>query len=203
MNACIVVDCVKMTVNLQTEWMDVQIELMKSIKGYEFSNYDKKNGFVEYQSKDCENGKGLLRAYVNDNLKADKVNVKSLEETIGSKKYENYEQVLLLANGFTARTKDMIQSEESLSGLTEKNNFFSNTDIQLGIQKVTQELCRRKCGKFPQKESDCVGLTDSGYTCEVRRISDDAVFHAQMGWQQLLYGDYRDLICIKRGKNIK
>ena len=38
------------------------------------------------------------------------------------------------------------------------------------------------------------------YACDIRRISDDADFHAQRGWKQLLYSDYKNILLIKRGK---
>ena len=200
MKVYIIIECVKMPVKLKTEWMDVHIELQKTLRGFEFSKYDKKKGVVDYLSVNDEEKRRLLRVFVSDKLKADKVDVRSLEETIGSKEYEKFDQVQLLAKGFTVRSKDLIRSEEFLSGLTENNRTFSVPDIRLAIQNVSQELCTKKCGSYPQRESDCRSLAGGVYTCDIRRISDDADFHARMGWLQLLYGDYKDLLLIKREK---
>ena len=197
-----IIERVKMPVKLKTKWMDVHIELLKTLRGYEFNKYDRKNGVIDYLSKDDEKGRKLLRVFVDDKLRADKVDVRSLEETIGYKEDEKFDQVLLLAEGFTARSKELIQSEEFLSWLTENNRAFNVTDLYLGIQNVCQELCIEKCGSYPLRESDCKGIKKGVYACDIRRISDDADFHARMGWKKLLYGDYKDLLLIKRGKKI-
>ena len=189
-----------MPVDFKTDWMGVHVELLKTLRGYEFSKYDKENGVVDYLSKDDAKGRGLLRVFVDDKLKADKVDVRSLEGTIGSKEDEKFDQVTLLAKGFTVRSKELIQSEEFISGLTENNRAFNVTDIHLAVQNVTQELCIEKCGSYPQKKSDCKGIKKGVYACDIRRISDDADFHAQRGWKQLLYSDYKNILLIKRGK---
>jgi len=192
--------CKDMALKIKTEWMDVHLEILKNIKGYEFSKYDKENGVIDYLSNEGEKGLRLIKVFVDDKLHAEKVDLRCLEKTMGSNEDEKFDQVTLLAEGFTNRSRELIQSEEFLSGLTESNRAFNVTDIHLAVQNVTQELCIEKCGSYPQKKSDCKGIKKGVYACDIRRISDDADFHAQRGWKQLLYGDYKDLLLIKRGK---
>jgi len=65
-------------------------------------------------------------------------------------------------------------------------------------RKLVDSLCRAKCGKVPQRESDCDGFSDDGYSCEVRRISDDASFHLNHMWLSLLLRDTQRLYMLQR-----
>jgi len=65
------------------------------------------------------------------------------------------------------------------------------------INNHIDDLCRKKCGAVPLKESDCKARFKEA-SCEVRLISDDASFHYGLGWMDLLKNDLRKLLSMKK-----
>lgn len=57
------------------------------------------------------------------------------------------------------------------------------------------------CGRIPVNEKDCKGYKDGKYICPVRRISDNADFHAERGWLWLLKKDFSRLIKLRKERN--
>ena len=75
---------------------------------------------------------------------------------------------------------------------------FGFIEVLSAIQKKTFDLCKIKCGKVPETEDDCKGKKGRTYTCDIRRISDDATFHATMKWKTVLLEDFNHLCEIER-----
>ena len=73
----------------------------------------------------------------------------------------------------------------------------SSENLILVIDNAINDLCKRKCGGVPLKESDCKGQLDRA-PCKVRSISDDALFHYGRGWIGLLNNDFRQLLSMKK-----
>jgi hypothetical protein len=73
-----------------------------------------------------------------------------------------------------------------------KHNF-SLSEIISAIHVKTSELCKLKCGKAPETREDCKGKNGRKYTCDIRRISDDATFHVSMKWKDVLLEDFNNL----------
>jgi hypothetical protein len=72
-------------------------------------------------------------------------------------------------------------------------NNFSLVELLSAVQMKTVKLCQIKCGKAPEKREDCKGKKGREYFCDIRRISDDATFHATMKWKEVLQEDFNNL----------
>jgi hypothetical protein len=73
----------------------------------------------------------------------------------------------------------------------------TSENMILIINNSIDDLCRKKCGAVPLKESDCKDRFKEA-PCKVRSISDDAFFHYGLGWMDLLKNDLRKLLSIKK-----
>ena len=70
-------------------------------------------------------------------------------------------------------------------------------NIILTINGCVNTLCRTRCGAIPLKESDCKGRVKESL-CRVRSISDDALFHFERGWIDLMKNDLRQLLSMNK-----
>lgn len=70
-------------------------------------------------------------------------------------------------------------------------------NLVLKINDCINCLCTTKCGAVPLQEDDCKGHV-KGKPCRVRSISDDALFHYERGWIDLLKNDLRQLLSLDR-----
>ncbi|HEX9262550.1 MAG TPA: hypothetical protein VF893_08495 [Candidatus Bathyarchaeia archaeon] len=74
---------------------------------------------------------------------------------------------------------------------------ISSENVVLTINECVNALCKTKCGLVPMAESDCKGYLKER-PCRVRSISDDALFHFERGWMDLLRNDLRQLLSMNK-----
>ena len=68
--------------------------------------------------------------------------------------------------------------------------------IYLQLNNYIDRLCKAKCGKIPEAESDCQS------DCKIRVISDNASFHFENGWLRLLKNDFKQLLALQKSKKV-
>jgi hypothetical protein len=182
-----------MEVELKSDWQGVQVELLKTLHGYEFKDLNDEAGYVDYVAKG-DNERKLLRVVVGPKHRASKAFVSTVENTLDKIKDDGYAEVTIMAKSFTSSSIRMIGEEDDLDMISPDQSLHSTTDVYGAIHNVTASLCEKKCGGLPETEEDCKGLVDREYRCDVRRVSDDSDFHARMGWLHLLMSDFTRLI---------
>ena len=116
-------------------------------------------------------------------------------------KHEDYEKGVLISERFSkAAEREMDQR-----GIQMVSNactpLFKPQRLYLTIQDCVDDLCEAKCGHIPKKESDCKGYSEGHYSCKIRLISDDAVFHFERGWMPLLQNDLIQLLALQMSMN--
>lgn len=185
-------------VRLKPEWLDVGVELFKAIYGYEMAGVNKDVGSLDYVVEDEEGGKKLLMVLVDSKYKASRCDVRKLDRTLEFLEEEDFDEITLVGQDFTSVTESRINRDDSLDYVSEESEVFSIMELLSAVQMLTQELCIEKCGKYPTSSEECTGYEDGRYTCGIRRMSDDSYFHAKMGWSQLLYKDFENLVQYKR-----
>lgn len=189
-----------MEVELRSDWLVDQIELMKTLHGYEMKEINKEIGSIDYVADD-DQGEKLLRVLISSGLNAGKADFNTTTKIVESLEKEGYEEITIIAEDFTEASLRILEENEI--------NYFSPTvkprysvfELMEAIQRLTHELCRAKCGIVPAREVDCKGYQEGEYTCPVRVVSDNADFHAERGWQGLLKRDFSQLIDIKKEMN--
>jgi hypothetical protein len=67
--------------------------------------------------------------------------------------------------------------------------YYLVSELAYAVLRKIMKLCKEKCGKIPRSDVDCVGFQVGDYSCVIRRVSDDATFHAEMKWSSVLGQD--------------
>ena len=190
-----------MEAELKSGWLVTQIELLKTLHGYEKKGVNNKIGCIDYVASDGDENK-LLRVVIDPKLNISKAYTDTIRSTKELLENENYGDAVILAEKVSQGAKKLIREEESLDYISPALvHPYSPSELIYAIQKKTGELCKLRCGKVPKTESDCKGYQDGEYTCPVRRISDNADFHAERGWLELLMNDFSQLVGLQREMN--
>jgi len=180
-------------VELKSNWQDTQVELLKSLHGYEFKDLNDETGYLDYVAEGEGDERKLLRVVVGPKYHASKAFVKTVEDTLKELEDE-YDEATLVAKSFTSSSKRLAGEEDALEMISSREAFHSTIEVYGAIQNLVASHCETKCGGLPKNEEDCEGLVDGEYLCEVRRISDDSDFHVNMGWLPMLMNDFSRII---------
>lgn len=187
-----------MEVELNSDWLVTQIELLKSLHGYEMKEVNDEIGSVDYVASGADHDKKLLRAIIDPKVNISKANTDTIRTTINFLQDEDYDEAIILAEELTQGAESLIREKKNLKYISTRLKYpYSISELIYAIQKKTMELCKLRCGKVPRTERDCKGYQNNEYTCPVRRISDDADFHAERKWLQLLMNDFSKLVAIQ------
>ena len=189
----------KMEVEFKSDWLATQIELLKALHGYAKDRIDEKVGSVDYVASGDIHGKKLLRVIITKKSDVSRAFTDTIRATIKFLKDEEYDEGVILAEEFTQGATNLLRNESHLDFISMREEHkYSISELLEAIQKYSVELCILRCGKVPESENDCQGYRDREYSCSIRRISDDADFHAERGWLQLLINDFSRLIKLRR-----
>ncbi len=183
-----------MEIELKTDWQMHTVELMKTIHGYEDPEYNDEVGSVDFITNE-EDQKKLMRALVDEDGSSGTGYMNKVNQTIEEVLDSEIDEALILADRFTSSARRLMKENENVDYVS--SNFtpsYRVSDLVYAIQKKTMRLCEKKCGKVPESKDDCKGIEEDGYACHVRRISDDATFHAQMKWKEVLLEDFNKLV---------
>jgi hypothetical protein len=187
-----------MEVELKSDWQELQVELLKSLHGYEFKDVNDETGYVDYVAEGEGDERKLLRVIVGPKHHASRAFVRTVEDTLEKLDKGEFDEAKLVAKSFTSSSKILVGDKDDLEMISPNESFHSTAEVYGAIQGLTASLCETKCGGFPKTKEDCKGLVDGKYSCDVRRVSDDADFHYRMGWLHLLMNDFSRLIELQR-----
>jgi hypothetical protein len=182
-----------MQIDDNSNWMRPTIELIKCLEDTNKPSVNEDVGSIDYII-DNDKKKKLIRALVDENRKLAPAFVDTIRATVEELEEEKYDEAVILSKRITKAGHKIVTQQENLNVITPnmKNNF-SLIEIMSAIHAKTRELCKIKCGKPPEKREDCKGKKGMKYICDIRRISDDATFHATMKWKNVLLEDFNNL----------
>ena len=192
-----------MEIELKTDWQIQTVELMKTIHGYKDPEYNDEVGSLDFMTEEEDQTK-LMRALVDENGRSGTGYMNTVSTTIEEVQDSEIDEVLIIADHFTASAKKLIKKNDNVDYLSSK--FIRKhhlSDIVYAIQQKTKQLCKQKCGSVPISEEDCKGVTEEGYVCPVRKISDNADFHAQMEWKEILLEDFNKLLELDNNQEVE
>ena len=174
------------------------LELMKCLGLIKRPKKNKKFGSIDYLVKN-KDSKRLVRAMIDENNNAAPVYVDTIRSTIQEIEEKEYSEAIIISKRITNSAYELVTQVDNLNVITPntKNNF-SLIEVLSAIQSKTRELCKIKCGKAPETKQDCTGKKGRIYDCDIRRISDDATFHATMKWKTVLLEDFNNLCEIEK-----
>jgi hypothetical protein len=171
-------------------------EFLMAVKNYKRENREKWSGGTDLVASDAISNEKVLLRLISPQ-KAGFVGADDVKNMLKAMKHKDCDRGVLIGKRFTdAATQEMnvrnIQqiSEEYMPPLKSEN-------ILLTINDAVDNLCRTKCGAIPLKESDCKDYRKESH-CRIRSISDDALFHFERGWINLLKNDLRQLLLLNK-----
>ena len=187
-----------MEIEYESDWMSPTVELLKCLGEINKPEINEEMGSIDYVINEGDKKK-LIRAMVDENQNSAPAYVDTIRAPINELEEEKYDEALILSKRITDSAHDIVTQQDNLDVITPKmKHIFSLVEVLSAIQKKTRDLCVIKCGKAPETREDCQGKKGRTYTCDIRRISDDATFHATMKWKDVLFEDFYNLCAIEK-----
>ena len=186
------------SIELEDEWFIEKAELIMAMRGYEKAERRRWDEGIDYvASHPKSDDKILLRVVTEPKSSSGAVGTEVVKEMIETMKGEDYDEGVLISKRFTQGAKKEMR-REGIQMISQKLTLrFEPMKLYATMQQYVNGLCKTKCGRVPKRESDCKGKDSNGhYSCKVRLISDNASFHFERGWINLLQGDFERLIAV-------
>jgi len=186
-----------MSLELKDEGLIETAELVMAIKEYDNVKRRRwKRGIDIIVSPVRSDDKILMRVINKSRSKSGIVGVDAVREMSEFLEHNDYDCGFLIGKRFTNAAREEM-SREGIEVISEKHMpAFKPQTLYFSVNKIVEKLCRAKCGQVPEKESDCKGYSKGSYSCKIRLISDDASFHFEHGWTNLLQNDLKRLLAI-------
>jgi len=178
--------------------LEREAELLMIVENYDCYEREKWDRGIDFTvSDDKSDDKILIRIINEPKSKSGFVGVETVAKMIEDIKNGDYDKGFLVSKRFTEAAKRKTY-HENIQLVTE--NFaqrFKPQTLYFAIKDCVDDLCKIRCGKIPKKESDCKGYIDDVYSCKIRVVSDNAFFHLEHGWKNLLINDLMQLLKMK------
>ena len=171
-----------------------EAELFMAMRNYSCEDRKKCDEGIDITAFDTTSNEKVLLRIVESKSKSGFVGIDSVRKMLEAMEREDYDKGFLFGKRFTAAAKqELIQND--IERVSEQYMpRFKPERLYLRINNYVNELCKASCGKIPQKESDCRG------NCRVRVISDNASFHFEQGWVNLMKKDLKQLLALNGSK---
>ena len=165
-----------------------------SMRNFSCEEREEWNQGMDITALDEESNEKVLLRIVESKSKSGFVGVDAVREMLEAMEREDYDKGVLLGKKFTVAAKRQLM-ENDIQRISESHTpRFKPERLYVRINNYVNDLCKAKCGKIPQKESDCKG------DCRIRIISDNASFHFEQGWIKLMKNDLKQLLAIHDSK---
>ncbi|MCW4045183.1 MAG: hypothetical protein NWE94_06675 [Candidatus Bathyarchaeota archaeon] len=172
-------------------------EFLMAVKNYKCEYREKWSGGTDLVATDAICDEKVLLRLISPQNRAGFVGADDVKSMRKAMKRKDCNSGVLIGKRFTdAATQEMVVcniqqiSDEYMPPIKSEN-------ILLAISDAVDNLCRTKCGATPLKETDCKARLKENL-CRVRSISDDALFHFERGWINLLINDLRQLLLLNK-----
>lgn len=182
--------------------LESKAELFMAIEDYESRGVEKQDCGLDITALDKEsNDKVLLRVITNPESKSGYVSANTVDKMATIIKNEDYDKGVLIGNRFTKAARRKL-AEEGIQSISKDLMFrYPSEHLYFTARNLVNTLCKAKCGKIPQKASDCKGHLNGNYSCKIRLLSDNASFHFERGWTDALQKDILRLLSIQHSMN--
>lgn len=182
---------------LKGEELSQMAELIMAVRGYEEEEVQRwEKGVDIIASPVKSDDKILMRVVTRPGTKSGVVGTTAVREMGEELERNDYDKVFLLGKRFTKEAREVMGQEGIEMASKKIMPSFEPQRLYLTIHNYIDHLCRAKCGHVPKEESECEGYSDGQYSCEIRLVSDNAQFHFEHGWTNLLQNDLKQLLTI-------
>lgn len=183
---------IKMEMNVRD-----RAEFLFAIQNLKIGKKEKWAEGTDFVASDVIADEKVLVRMVESSHKSGFVGADDVKDMLKVMRRKQCERGVIVGKRFTeAAAQEMklaniqLVSEEYMPPVASEN-------IVLTINDCINNLCISKCGSVPLQEADCKGRSSED-PCRVRLISDDALFHYERGWIDLLKNDLKQLLMLNK-----
>ena len=165
-----------------------------AVRNYSCEDREKWEEGTDITALDEESNEKILLRMVNSKSSSGFVGIDTVRKMWEVMERENYDKGFLLGKRFTDAAKQEM-AQKGIQRISERYKPTINPErLFLRINHYVNKLCKTKCGKIPQTESDCQS------NCRIRIISDNACFHFGHGWINLMKNDLKQILSLQNFK---
>ena len=178
-------------------------ELIIAIRNYNCKKRVKRVDGVDFKASDIASEEKILLRSIEPHGKTGFIGIDDVKKMLKVMKHGDYHSGVLIGKRFTdAAVQEMLQDNiQQVSD--EYMPSFQPEKIYLTINDCVNNLCKAKCGIIPLRESDCKVHHLKEESCRVRSISDNAFFHFEHGWSDLMKDDLKQLLSLNKPKKAR
>ncbi len=174
-----------------------KIEFLFAVKNLKIGRKEKWAEGTDFVASDVIADDKVLVRTVDPRNKSGYVGADVVKDMLKTMRRKNCERGFIVADRFTGAAIDEMQ----LCNIQQFSDTYmppvASENIVLTINDCISSLCRTKCGAAPLQENDCRAVSKDKQ-CRVKSISDDAMFHYERGWTDLLKNDLRQLLAMNK-----
>jgi hypothetical protein len=172
-------------------------EFLIAVKNLKFEKREKWSDGIDFTTSDVISDEKTLVRVIEPRSKAGFVGADDVKNMLKVMRRKDCARGFIIGKRFT----DAATQEMSLCNIQQVSDEYmppvKTENIILTINDCVNSLCRTQCGAIPMKESECKGRLKESL-CRVRSISDDALFHFERGWIDLMKNDLRQLLLMNK-----
>jgi hypothetical protein len=182
--------------------VEEKAELIIAIKNYKCEKRVKRVGGVDFKASDIASEEKILLRAIEPQGKTGFIGIDDVKKMLKVMKRGDYHSGVLIGKRFTDAAVQEMKQDNIQQVSDEYMPSFQPEKIYLTINDCVNNLCKAKCGIIPLKESDCKGHLKEEF-CRVRSISDNAFFHFEHGWIDLMKDDLKQLLSLNKPKRAR
>jgi len=168
-------------------------EFLIAVKNLKCEKREKWSDGIDFMTSDVISDEKVFVRVIEPRSKSGFVGADDVKNMLKVMRRKDCDRGFIIGKRFT----DAATQEMSLCNIQQVSDEYmppvKSENIILTINDCVNSLCRTRCGAIPLKESDCKGRLKESI-CRVRSISDDALFHYERGWIDLMKNDLRQLL---------
>ena len=172
-------------------------ELLVAVRNYKCDKKEKWSEGIDFVASDANSDEKVLFRSVEPQGRSGFVGADDVKNMWKVMKRKNCVRGVLISKRFT----EAASIEMSLCNIQQVSDLYMppihSEKIILTINDCINNLCKTRCGAVALKDSECKGHVKEG-RCRVKSISDDASFHFERGWLDLMKNDLRQLLSLSR-----
>jgi len=163
-----------MALKVNSDWLDTEVKLVKTLHGVRFSGYDEENCTADFEPINGEDT--IVKVFVEKDGRVGKADLESVKQIVSDYDGVDYGEIIIMAERYTPSAVDYVNGQDSFTIVT------PSTKMNLGVVELLSAI-RYEKGKL---------------VCPVRCISDNADFHAERGWVRQLRLDFENLVKVEK-----
>ena len=171
--------------------------LIIATRRYRFQKKKKRVDGTDFSVLDTTSDEKILLRSMEPQDKAGYVGVDDVRKMLKEMKSQKCDRGVFISNRFTEAASE----EMALSKIQPVPDAYmppvKPESLYLVVSDSLDKQCRGKCGGTPLRQSDCRSWTN-GDSCRIRTISENASFHFERGWMNLLNDDLRQLLSLPK-----